>query len=49
MLWGLAAAGDEAVTHVLRMFQEEIELGLAQLGCTSPPRVTRAHVQPNDA
>jgi isopentenyl diphosphate isomerase/L-lactate dehydrogenase-like FMN-dependent dehydrogenase len=45
MLWGLAAAGEEGVTDVLRMFQEEIELGLALLGCTSPAEVGRAHVQ----
>ena len=45
MLWGLAVAGEEGVTDVLRMFQEEIQLGLALLGCTSPADVTRAHVQ----
>jgi isopentenyl diphosphate isomerase/L-lactate dehydrogenase-like FMN-dependent dehydrogenase len=45
MLWGLAVAGEEGVTDVLRMFQEEIELGLALLGCTSPADVSRAHVQ----
>jgi hypothetical protein len=27
------------------MFREEIELGLALLGCTSPDDVSRAHVQ----
>ena len=45
MLWGLAAAGEEGVTDVLRMFQKEIQLGLALLGCTSPADVSRAHVQ----
>jgi isopentenyl diphosphate isomerase/L-lactate dehydrogenase-like FMN-dependent dehydrogenase len=45
MLWGLAVAGEEGVRDVLRMFQEEIHLGLALLGCTSPADVTRAHVQ----
>jgi isopentenyl diphosphate isomerase/L-lactate dehydrogenase-like FMN-dependent dehydrogenase len=45
MLWGLAVAGEAGVTDVLRMFQEEIELGLALLGCTSPADVSRAHVQ----
>src|SRR5204862_734430 len=29
MLWGLAVAGEEGVTDVLRMFREELELGLA--------------------
>jgi isopentenyl diphosphate isomerase/L-lactate dehydrogenase-like FMN-dependent dehydrogenase len=45
MLWGLAVAGEEGVTDVLRMFQQEIELGLALLGCTSPADVSRAHVR----
>ena len=44
MLWGLAVAGEEGVTDVLRMFQKEIEVGLALLGCTSPADVSRAHV-----
>ena len=45
MLWGLAVAGEEGVTDVLRMFREEIELGLALLGCPSPADVSRAHVR----
>jgi isopentenyl diphosphate isomerase/L-lactate dehydrogenase-like FMN-dependent dehydrogenase len=45
MLWGLAAAGEAGVTDVLRMFREEIELGLGLLGCTSPADVSRAHVR----
>jgi 4-hydroxymandelate oxidase len=45
MLWGLAVAGEEGVADVLRMFREEIELGLALLGCTSPADVSRAHVR----
>ena len=45
MLWGLAVAGEEGVTDVLRMFKEEIELGLALLGCPSPADVSRAHVR----
>jgi isopentenyl diphosphate isomerase/L-lactate dehydrogenase-like FMN-dependent dehydrogenase len=45
MLWGLAVAGEEGVRDVLRMFQEEVQLGLALLGCTSPADVTSAHVQ----
>ena len=45
MLWGLAVAGEEGVTDVLRMFREELELGLALLGCTSPAGVSRAHVR----
>ena len=45
MLWGLTVAGEEGVSDVLRMFQEEIQLGLALLGCTSPADVSRAHVR----
>jgi isopentenyl diphosphate isomerase/L-lactate dehydrogenase-like FMN-dependent dehydrogenase len=45
MLWGLAVAGEEGVADVLRIFREEIELGLALLGCTSPADVSRAHVR----
>jgi 4-hydroxymandelate oxidase len=45
MLWGLAVAGEEGVADVLLMFQQEVELGLALLGCTSPADVSRAHVQ----
>ena len=44
MLWGLAVAGEEGVADVLRMFREEVELGLALLGCASPAEVGRAHV-----
>jgi 4-hydroxymandelate oxidase len=45
MLWGLAAAGEEGVTDVLRLLRNEVELGLALLGCVSPDDVSRAHVQ----
>jgi isopentenyl diphosphate isomerase/L-lactate dehydrogenase-like FMN-dependent dehydrogenase len=45
MVWGLAVAGEEGVADVLRMFRDEIELGLALLGCASPADVSRAHVQ----
>jgi 4-hydroxymandelate oxidase len=45
MLWGLAVAGEQGVSDVLRMFREEIQLGLALLGCASPADVSRAHVQ----
>lgn len=45
MLWGLAAAGEEGVADVLRLLREEVELGLALLGCASPAEVNRAHVQ----
>jgi len=44
MVWGLAVAGEEGVTHVLELLHDEVELGLALLGCASPSDVTRAHV-----
>ena len=44
MVWGLAAAGEEGVSDVLRLLRDEVELGLALLGCPSPADVTRAHV-----
>ena len=44
MLWGLAVAGEEGVADVLRLLRDEIELGLALLGCPTPADVTRAHV-----
>jgi 4-hydroxymandelate oxidase len=43
MLWGLAAAGEQGVVHVLELLRNEVELGLALLGCASPSDVTRAH------
>jgi 4-hydroxymandelate oxidase len=44
MVWGLAVAGEAGVRHVLQLLQEEIQLGLALLGCRSPADVTRTHV-----
>jgi isopentenyl diphosphate isomerase/L-lactate dehydrogenase-like FMN-dependent dehydrogenase len=44
-LWGLAAAGEEGVADVLRMFREELQLALALLGCASPAEVSRSHVR----
>jgi isopentenyl diphosphate isomerase/L-lactate dehydrogenase-like FMN-dependent dehydrogenase len=45
MVYGLAVAGEQGVSDVLRMFRDEIRLGLALLGCASPADVSRAHVQ----
>jgi isopentenyl diphosphate isomerase/L-lactate dehydrogenase-like FMN-dependent dehydrogenase len=44
MVWGLAVDGEAGVRHVLQLLREEIELGLALLGCRSPADVSRAHV-----
>jgi 4-hydroxymandelate oxidase len=45
MLWALAADGEAGVRHVLELLRDEVELGLALLGCSSPADVTRAHVR----
>jgi isopentenyl diphosphate isomerase/L-lactate dehydrogenase-like FMN-dependent dehydrogenase len=42
----LAVDGEAGVAHALSLLSDEITLGLALLGCTSPEQVTRAHVQP---
>jgi isopentenyl diphosphate isomerase/L-lactate dehydrogenase-like FMN-dependent dehydrogenase len=44
MVWGLAVDGEAGVARVLQLLRDEIELGLALLGCRSPAEVTRAHV-----
>jgi isopentenyl diphosphate isomerase/L-lactate dehydrogenase-like FMN-dependent dehydrogenase len=43
---GLAVGGEAGVLDVLTMLHDELELGLALLGCTSPDEVTRSHVEP---
>ena len=44
-MFGLAAAGEDGVRHVLELLREELALALCLLGCSSPEEVTRAHVQ----
>ncbi|MGZ4354752.1 MAG: alpha-hydroxy acid oxidase [Gaiellaceae bacterium] len=46
VLYGLGAAGEAGARHVLELLRDEVELGLALLGCPSPDAVTRAHVAP---
>jgi 4-hydroxymandelate oxidase len=43
---GLAVGGEAGVLEVLTLLHDEIELGLALLGCTSPDEVGRSHVEP---
>jgi 4-hydroxymandelate oxidase len=43
---GLAVGGEAGVLDVLTMLHDEIELGLALIGCTSPAEVTRSHIEP---
>jgi isopentenyl diphosphate isomerase/L-lactate dehydrogenase-like FMN-dependent dehydrogenase len=44
-VFGLAAAGEDGVRHVLELLRDELALTLCLLGCTSPEEVTGAHVQ----
>ena len=44
-IFGLAAAGEDGVRHVLELLRDELALALSLLGCTSPDELTRAHVQ----
>jgi isopentenyl diphosphate isomerase/L-lactate dehydrogenase-like FMN-dependent dehydrogenase len=44
-MFGLAAAGENGVRHVLEILRDELTLALCLLGCTSPSELTRAHVQ----
>jgi isopentenyl diphosphate isomerase/L-lactate dehydrogenase-like FMN-dependent dehydrogenase len=43
--YGLAAAGEDGVVHVLELLRDEVELGLRLLGCTSPAEIGREHVE----
>jgi 4-hydroxymandelate oxidase len=43
---GLAVGGEDGVRRVLTLLRDEIELGLALLGCGSPAEVTRSHICP---
>ena len=44
-VFGLAAAGEDGVRHVLELLREELALTLCLLGCSSPAELTGAHVQ----
>jgi isopentenyl diphosphate isomerase/L-lactate dehydrogenase-like FMN-dependent dehydrogenase len=44
-VFGLTAAGEEGVRHVLELLREELALTLCLLGCASPEELTPAHVQ----
>jgi 4-hydroxymandelate oxidase len=44
-IFGLAAAGEDGVRHVLEILRAELALTLCLLGCPSPDRLTPAHVQ----
>jgi 4-hydroxymandelate oxidase len=43
---GLAVGGEDGVARVLSLFRDELENGLALLGCTTPEQVSRSHVEP---
>jgi 4-hydroxymandelate oxidase len=44
-MYGLAAAGEDGVRHVLELLRDELALALCLLGCTSPGELTSSHVQ----
>jgi isopentenyl diphosphate isomerase/L-lactate dehydrogenase-like FMN-dependent dehydrogenase len=44
-IYGLAAAGEDGVRHVLELLRDELALALCLLGCTSPDELTAEHVQ----
>jgi len=44
-LFGLAAGGERGVTRVIEIFREEIERGMALMGCTSLEMLGRRHVR----
>ncbi len=44
-IFGLAAAGEDGVRHVLELLRDELALALCLLGCTAPDDLTPAHVQ----
>jgi isopentenyl diphosphate isomerase/L-lactate dehydrogenase-like FMN-dependent dehydrogenase len=44
-VYGLAAAGEDGVRHVLELLREELAMTLALLGCTSPDQLTSSHVR----
>jgi isopentenyl diphosphate isomerase/L-lactate dehydrogenase-like FMN-dependent dehydrogenase len=46
VVWGLAVGGEAGAGRVLELLRDEIELGLALLGCESPEQVARSHITP---
>jgi L-lactate dehydrogenase (cytochrome) len=44
-LFGLAAGGERGVTRAIEIFREEIERGMALMGCTSLVMLRRRHVR----
>lgn len=48
-VFGLAAAGEDGVRHVLELLRDELALALCLLGCTTPQELTPAHVQRSPA
>jgi isopentenyl diphosphate isomerase/L-lactate dehydrogenase-like FMN-dependent dehydrogenase len=44
-MFGLAAAGEDGVRHVLEILRDELTLALCLLGCTSPEEIGPGHIQ----
>ncbi|KAM6965802.1 2-Hydroxyacid oxidase 1 isoform 1-T1 [Tautogolabrus adspersus] len=45
VLWGLACQGEQGVTDLLEVLQEELRLAMALSGCRSLSEVSRSHVR----
>lgn len=43
-MYGLAAAGEAGVRHVLELLRDELAMTLSLLGCTAPDGLSRAHM-----
>lgn len=43
-LYGLAAAGEAGVAHALALLRDELERGMALLGCRSVSEIDRRHM-----
>jgi (S)-mandelate dehydrogenase len=43
-LYGLAAAGEPGVSHVLRLLKDEVDRTLAQIGCASASQLSSDYV-----
>ncbi|GAC1485603.1 MAG: hypothetical protein NVS1B9_03820 [Solirubrobacteraceae bacterium] len=43
LIWGLAVGGEQGAVRILALLRDELELGLALLGCARPATITRSH------
>jgi len=48
-LYGLAAAGEAGVDHVLRLLKDEVDRTLAQIGCPSASQLSPDYVMADES